>query len=146
MYILNKGIWKREGTVWNNTDINWLEYLHEYVDQYPWKTDAYGVEQRDISIQNALNIKLRMKPPKELAILPHVIGGDPAQTGDSFGLAMGAFIDFPMFKSQADKERLLYIDGLWEFRPDAALQKLVAKKKERICTNRPAKLNLIYLN
>jgi hypothetical protein len=128
MYIRDKDRWKNHGITWDNQDVNWLAYFAEYFDQFPFVENEWGEEKEDISVSAAQHINLGLKPDPNYAILPHAIGGDPAHSGDSFGLALGTLVEFPYFKDQP-KHKIMYLDGLYSFFPDVKLQELAKKKK-----------------
>lgn len=128
MYIRNKDRWKQHGITYDNMDINWLAYFSEYFDQFPFIENEWGEEREDITVSAAMNIDLGLKPDPQIAILPHVLAGDPAHSGDSFGMGLGTLVEFPYFEDQR-KPKVMYLDGLYSFFPDQKLIDLAKQKK-----------------
>jgi len=125
MYVVNEDVFKKDGITWNNLDINWLSYLREYIHEFPVK-EFHGEKEPILNIDEAMKIPVRMKPDPIIANLPHVIAGDPAQTGDSFGLALGTLVQWDYFDNQT-KDKVFYVDGLYGFEPDKKLIDLAKK-------------------
>jgi len=131
MYITSKDIWRQDGLTWNNTDINWLQYYTEFLDEFPKRENEFGEEVDVITYRSAqwVSEKMGLKPPKSISILPHVVAGDPAYNGDSFGLGLATLVEFPYFTNQTGVEKVLYVDGVYSFMPDRKLAELAGKKK-----------------